>query len=237
MKEGEGPFLELAAQVPGLRRRRRRHGLRRSRPGRHRRAQGRDLRARLQIARRRRHRPAATSSSTRTSSRSRPASTSIAATRSTSSRPRARSAGAAPARTSRGGLSNLSFSFRGNEPVRRAMHSVFLYHAIPAGMDMGIVNAGQLDVYDAIDPELREACEDVILDRRDDATERLITLAERFKGTDRGRGKEARRMALAAGRRAAVLRAGQRASTRTSSTIPRKRASSSPARSRSSKAR
>ena len=83
-----------------------------------------------------------------------------------------------------GGLSNLSFSFRGNEPVRRAMHSVFLYHAIPAGMDMGIVNAGQLDVYDAIDPELREACEDVILDRRDDATERLITLAERFKGTD-----------------------------------------------------
>jgi 5-methyltetrahydrofolate--homocysteine methyltransferase len=83
-----------------------------------------------------------------------------------------------------GGLSNLSFSFRGNEPVRRAMHSVFLYHAIPAGMDMGIVNAGQLDVYDAIDPELREACEDVILDRRDDATERLIALAERFRGTD-----------------------------------------------------
>ena len=83
-----------------------------------------------------------------------------------------------------GGLSNLSFSFRGNEPVRRAMHSVFLYHAIPAGMDMGIVNAGQLDVYDAIDPELRDACEDVILDRRDDATERLIALAEKFKGTD-----------------------------------------------------
>ena len=83
-----------------------------------------------------------------------------------------------------GGLSNLSFSFRGNEAVRRAMHSVFLYHAIPAGMDMAIVNAGQLDVYDAIDPELREAVEDVILDRRDDATERLIALAERFRGTD-----------------------------------------------------
>ncbi len=83
-----------------------------------------------------------------------------------------------------GGLSNLSFSFRGNEPVRRAMHSAFLYHAIPAGMDMAIVNAGQLDVYDAIDPELREAVEDVILDRRDDATERLVTLAERFRGTD-----------------------------------------------------
>ncbi|WP_205479018.1 methionine synthase [Sphingomonas arenae] len=90
-----------------------------------------------------------------------------------------------------GGLSNLSFSFRGNEPVRRAMHSVFLYHAIPAGLDMAIVNAGQLDVYDAIDPELREACEDVILDRRDDATERLITLAERFRGTDAVAEKEA----------------------------------------------
>ncbi|AGH51030.1 methionine synthase [Sphingomonas sp. MM-1] len=83
-----------------------------------------------------------------------------------------------------GGLSNLSFSFRGNEPVRRAMHSIFLYHAIPAGMDMGIVNAGQLDVYDTIDPELREACEDVILNRNPDATERLITIAERFKGKD-----------------------------------------------------
>jgi 5-methyltetrahydrofolate--homocysteine methyltransferase len=83
-----------------------------------------------------------------------------------------------------GGLSNLSFSFRGNETVRRAMHSVFLYHAIPAGLDMAIVNAGQLDVYDAIDPELREACEDVILMRRDDATERLIDLAESYKGKD-----------------------------------------------------
>ncbi|MEO7654823.1 MAG: dihydropteroate synthase, partial [Sphingomicrobium sp.] len=87
-----------------------------------------------------------------------------------------------------GGLSNLSFSFRGNEPVRRAMHSVFLFHAIPAGMDMGIVNAGQLDVYDTIDLELREACEDVILDRApkdgSDATERLVVLAERFRGTD-----------------------------------------------------
>ena len=83
-----------------------------------------------------------------------------------------------------GGLSNLSFSFRGNEPVRRAMHSVFLYHAIPAGLDMAIVNAGQLDVYDTIDPELREACEDVILDRREDATERLVTLAEKYLGSD-----------------------------------------------------
>ena len=83
-----------------------------------------------------------------------------------------------------GGLSNLSFSFRGNETVRRAMHSVFLYYAIPAGLDMAIVNAGQLDVYDQIDPALREACEDVILMRRPDATERLIDLAESYKGTD-----------------------------------------------------
>ncbi|MBI0474074.1 methionine synthase [Sphingomonas sp. MA1305] len=83
-----------------------------------------------------------------------------------------------------GGLSNLSFSFRGNEPVRRAMHSVFLYHAIPAGMDMGIVNAGQLDVYDTIDPELRTACEDVILNRDPEAGDRLVALAERFRGTD-----------------------------------------------------
>jgi 5-methyltetrahydrofolate--homocysteine methyltransferase len=81
-----------------------------------------------------------------------------------------------------GGLSNLSFSFRGNEPVRRAMHSVFLYHAIPAGLDMAIVNAGQLDVYDQIDTRLRDACEDVILNRDPDATERLIALAESYKG-------------------------------------------------------
>jgi 5-methyltetrahydrofolate--homocysteine methyltransferase len=83
-----------------------------------------------------------------------------------------------------GGLSNLSFSFRGNEPVRRAMHSIFLYYAIPAGLDMAIVNAGQLDVYDTIDPELRDACEDVILNRREDGTERLVNLAEKYRGTD-----------------------------------------------------
>ena len=83
-----------------------------------------------------------------------------------------------------GGLSNLSFSFRGNETVRRAMHSVFLYHAIPAGLDMAIVNAGQLDVYDTIAPELRTACEDVVLNRDPEAGERLVALAERFKGKD-----------------------------------------------------
>jgi 5-methyltetrahydrofolate--homocysteine methyltransferase len=85
-----------------------------------------------------------------------------------------------------GGVSNLSFSFRGNEPVREAMHSVFLYHAIAAGMDLGIVNAGQIAVYDDLDPELREACEDVVLNRRADAPERLLALAERH----RGHGKE-----------------------------------------------
>jgi len=81
-----------------------------------------------------------------------------------------------------GGVSNLSFAFRGNEPVRQAMHSVFLYHAIQAGMDMGIVNAGQLTLYDDIPPDLRELCEDVILNRRPDATERLLDAAPRFKG-------------------------------------------------------
>ncbi len=88
-----------------------------------------------------------------------------------------------------GGVSNVSFSFRGNEPVREAMHSVFLYHAIQAGMDMGIVNAGQLAIYDEIEPELRERVEDVILNRRADATERLLEIAQRFKG-DAGKKKE-----------------------------------------------
>jgi 5-methyltetrahydrofolate--homocysteine methyltransferase len=80
-----------------------------------------------------------------------------------------------------GGVSNVSFSFRGNEPVREAMHSVFLYHAIRAGLSMGIVNAGQLAIYEDIPPELRERVEDVILARRADATERLLEIAERFK--------------------------------------------------------
>jgi 5-methyltetrahydrofolate--homocysteine methyltransferase len=82
-----------------------------------------------------------------------------------------------------GGVSNLSFSFRGNEPMRKAMHSVFLYHAIQAGMDMGIVNAGQLEVYDQIPAELRDACEDVILNRTPNGTERLLELAPKYKGT------------------------------------------------------
>ncbi|MGC2395101.1 MAG: methionine synthase [Rhodomicrobium sp.] len=81
-----------------------------------------------------------------------------------------------------GGVSNLSFACRGNEPVRQAMHTVFLYHAIQAGMDMGIVNAGQLGVYDDLNPGLRELCEDVVLNRRPDATDRLLEAADRFKG-------------------------------------------------------
>ncbi|MEN3794066.1 methionine synthase [Fulvimarina sp. MAC3] len=93
-----------------------------------------------------------------------------------------------------GGVSNLSFSFRGNDAVREAMHAVFLYHAIKAGMDMGIVNAGQLIVYDAIDDELREACEDVILNRKpkngEDATENLLELAERYKDKGGSKGRE-----------------------------------------------
>ncbi|NEW97294.1 methionine synthase [Rhodopseudomonas sp. BR0G17] len=92
-----------------------------------------------------------------------------------------------------GGVSNLSFSFRGNEPVREAMHSVFLYHAIKAGMDMGIVNAGQMIVYDDIDPELRQVCEDVILNRDPGASERLLALADKY----RGQGKQQKEQDLA----------------------------------------
>ncbi|MDF2178259.1 methionine synthase [Aliiglaciecola sp. CAU 1673] len=89
-----------------------------------------------------------------------------------------------------GGLSNISFSFRGNNPVREAMHSVFLYHAIKAGMDMAIVNAGQLAVYDDIPLELREAVEDVILNRREDATDRLLEIAPKYQGDGKAVAKE-----------------------------------------------
>ncbi len=166
MKEGRGGVPPPRPQGPRLWRGRRRHGLRRGRPGRHEGAQGRDLRARLQDCSSPRASRPRTSSSIPTSSPSPPGSRSIeryaldfiAACREIKAR--------CPHVHISGGLSNLSFSFRGNEPVRRAMHSIFLFHAIPAGLDMAIVNAGQLDVYDTIDPELREACEDVILDRR-----------------------------------------------------------------------
>ncbi len=110
-----------------------------------------------------------------------------------------------------GGVSNLSFSFRGNEPVREAMHTVFLYHAIQAGMDFGIVNAGQLGVYDDLDPELRELCEDVVLNRRKDGTERLVEAAPRFKGDGSAKEKTGRsRLARMAGGEAAGARARPR---------------------------
>ncbi|SFE40466.1 methionine synthase [Roseivivax sediminis] len=89
-----------------------------------------------------------------------------------------------------GGLSNVSFSFRGNNPVREAMHSCFLYHAIPLGMDMAIVNAGQITVYDDIPDELRERVEDVLLNRRDDATERLLEIADKYRGSGEAAKKE-----------------------------------------------
>jgi 5-methyltetrahydrofolate--homocysteine methyltransferase len=89
-----------------------------------------------------------------------------------------------------GGVSNVSFSFRGNDPVREAIHTVFLYHAIRAGMDMGIVNAGMIGVYDDLDAELRERVEDVVLNRRKDAGERLIEIAERAKGAARDDSKK-----------------------------------------------
>ena len=110
-----------------------------------------------------------------------------------------------------GGVSNLSFSFRGNEGVRQAMHSVFLYHAIAAGLDMAIVNAGQITLYDDIEPELRELCEDVILNRRPDATDRLLEAAGQIQG--RGRPEvegEGPRLARCAGGGAAQARAGAR---------------------------
>ncbi len=89
-----------------------------------------------------------------------------------------------------GGVSNVSFSFRGNEPVREAIHTVFLYHAIQAGMDMGIVNAGMVGVYDELEPELRERVEDVVLNRRSDAGERLIEIAESAKGAAKDESKK-----------------------------------------------
>ena len=102
-----------------------------------------------------------------------------------------------------GGISNVSFSFRGNNPVREAIHAVFLFHAIEAGLDMGIVNAGALVVYDQVDAELRERIEDVVLNRRPDAAERLLEIAERFNveggGRRGGRGGVARAPARASG--------------------------------------
>ena len=108
-----------------------------------------------------------------------------------------------------GGVSNISFSFRGNNTVREAMHAAFLFHAIRAGLDMGIVNAGQLAVYEEIEPELRERVEDVLLNRRDDATERLVEFAENVKAKGKDSGRR-RSLAKGACRRTSQTRAGQR---------------------------
>ena len=123
-----------------------------------------------------------------------------------------------------GGVSNFSFSFRGNETVREAMHSVFLFHAIKAGMDMGIVNAGQLTVYQDIPTPLREGIEDVLFNRRADATERLLRSGATIQGRRRSRRSGRRRLALAAGARSASPMRWCMASTPSSSKTPKKRA-------------
>jgi 5-methyltetrahydrofolate--homocysteine methyltransferase len=177
LKEGEAEFLAAGPLGPPLRRGRGRHGVRRAGPGRHGRAQGRDLHALLPppdeqgLPARGHH---LRSEHLRGGHRHRGAQRTTA---STSSRRRGASGIRCRMRAISGGVSNVSFSFRGNDPVREAMHTVFLYHAIQAGMDMGIVNAGQLGVYAEIDPKMRELVEDVIFNRRPDATERLLELS------------------------------------------------------------
>ena len=121
-----------------------------------------------------------------------------------------------------GGVSNLSFAFRGNEVVREAIHSVFLYHAIQAGLDMGIVNAGQLAVYEDIPPDLLEHVEDIVFDRRPDATERMVA----FAATVHGEGDEARArpvLAGGAGRGAALATRSSTGSSTSSRRTPRRR--------------
>ena len=183
LKEGERPFLAAGAPRARLRRGRRRHGVRRAGPGRHGRAQGRrSASARTALLTEQVGFPPEDiifdpnifAVATGIEQHDRYALDFIEAT--------ARIQAACPHALVSGGVSNVSFSFRGNDPVREAMHSVFLYHAIRAGMDMGIVNAGQLAIYEEIEPELRERVEDVIQARRPDATERLLEIAGRFKG-------------------------------------------------------
>ena len=180
LKEGEAEFLAPGAAHPRLRRGRHRDGVRRGR------------------ARRPTSSGASRSAAARTTCSSNEVGfppedivfdpnvlavatgwRSTTTTRARSSTACRASRSAAPAHAPRGGISNLSFSFRGNDAVREAMHAAFLYHAIKAGLDMGIVNAGQLAVYEDIEPELLEHVEDVIFNRRPDATERLVELAER----------------------------------------------------------
>ena len=131
-----------------------------------------------------------------------------------------------------GGVSNISFSFRGNNKVREAMHSAFLYHAIAAGMDMGIVNAGMLEVYEEIEPELKVLVEDVLLNRRPDATERLVEYRRNAEGAPAPAGAAKRRPknGATARSRSGFRTRWSRGSTPTSRSTPRKRASSWAAR-------
>ena len=135
-----------------------------------------------------------------------------------------------------GGVSNLSFSFRGNDVVREAMHSAFLFHAIKAGMDMGIVNAGQLVVYEDIPKDLLEHVEDVIFNRRPDATERLVQFAETVKGAGKKREEDVAWRERDR-REAARARARARDRSSTSSRTPKRRARNTRGRSTSSKGR
>ena len=135
-----------------------------------------------------------------------------------------------------GGVSNLSFSFRGNDVVREAIHSAFLYHAIKAGMDMGIVNAGQLVVYEDIPKDLLEHVEDIIFNRRPDATERMVQFADTVKGA--GKKKELDlQVARASRSRSGSPTRSSTASSTSSRPTSKKRARSTRGRSRSSKAR
>ena len=211
LKEGEDVFPRAGPQDPPLRRRRDRHGLRREGPGRYRRAQAGDRHPRLPHPHRRsghaagRHHLRSRHPHRRHRHRG---AQSLRAWR--SSKPRARSRPTLPGVKVSGGVSNISFSFRGNNAVREAMHSAFLYHAIRAGMDMGIVNAGQLAIYEEIPAELRERVEDVLLNRRPDATERLLEFAQTVEQARRRPPRKEGRLAQRHGRRAAVARAGAR---------------------------
>ena len=210
LKEGEADFLHKAQTI-------RRYGAAmivmafdENGPGRHRRAQGRDLQARLQAAdrtgRRRSVRHHLRSEHPRHRDRPRRAQRLREALHRGDARSSSRRC---PGVKISGGVSNLSFSFRGNDVVREAIHSAFLFHAIKAGMDMGIVNAGQLIVYEDIPKDLLEHVEDIIFNRRPDATERMVTFAEQVKGS----GDEARdrsEVARGLGRVAAVARARAR---------------------------
>ena len=237
LKDGEADFLHKAKLVPLVRRGRRRHGVRRdrARPSRSS-ARSRSASAPTDCSPSRSASRRRTSSSTRTSSPSPPASRSTTTTRSISSSRRAQIKAACPGVQITGGISNVSFSFRGNDVVREAMHAAFLYHAIKAGLDMGIVNAGQLAVYEDIAPDLLEHVEDVIFNRRPDATERLVDV----RRSGEGRRQEARgrsRLAREAGRGAARRTPCSRASSTTSTKTPKRPGRRCRGRSTSSKAR